>query len=152
VCKIITTFFAAITCPQPEGVINGKVETTGRQRVNSLAIYTCNSGFTLGGFKQRRCNENGEWEGTPPTCYVTKQCKWSHSKLNAQIYHNFFLTVFCSNPGSITCGRTSYSNGALLSGTVVTFTPNDKAELLGPNQITCENGKWSGSVPKCRSE
>ena len=78
-CEIITTFSAAITCPEPEGIMNGKVETTGIRRVNSLAVYTCNSGYTLSGFRGRKCDENGEWEGTPPTCLLTKECKCLHN-------------------------------------------------------------------------
>jgi len=38
-------------------------------------IFTCNTGFTLSGSAVRRCQEDGTWSGTQPTCSQGKQVK-----------------------------------------------------------------------------
>lgn len=118
-----------ILCPALDGIPNGQVRLTGNT-VGSAAIYTCSDGYTLEGYQKRRCNENGDWEGTPPTCHLTK-------------------TLFCEHPGSIPCGTTALT-GSLTDGSKLTFTPADGVQLVGATTITCKDGKWSDSMPKCR--
>lgn len=33
-----------------------------------VAVYSCNSGFSLAGNDSRVCGQDGEWEGEPPVC------------------------------------------------------------------------------------
>ena len=35
---------------------------------NSVATYSCDIGYSLDGDDERRCLENKQWSGTPPTC------------------------------------------------------------------------------------
>ena len=46
---------------------NGCVLTTGT-RTGETAVYLCDDGFTLKGEKKCKCGDNGEWDGTDPTC------------------------------------------------------------------------------------
>ena len=71
---ILMFFLTAILCPDLDNVANGQVRLTGNT-VGSGAIYSCSPGYTLEGFQQRRCNGDGDWEGTPPTCHLTTSCK-----------------------------------------------------------------------------
>ena len=72
---LMSFFLTAILCPDLEHITNGQVRLTGNT-VGSGAIYTCSPGYTLEGFQQRRCKDDGVWEGTPPTCHLTKTCKY----------------------------------------------------------------------------
>lgn len=35
---------------------------------DSVAIYSCTTGYTLIGASQRTCLESGDWSGSEPTC------------------------------------------------------------------------------------
>ena len=58
--------FPVITCEPlvdpPNGVVS--FNTT----VNSVATYSCNTGYTLTGDDMRTCLETGVWSGSAPTC------------------------------------------------------------------------------------
>ena len=57
-------------CPTLTDPENGVVSVP-RITVNSVATYTCNSGYNLVGDAQRVCMANGQWIGLVPVC----QCK-----------------------------------------------------------------------------
>ena len=65
-CSIYTEF---IRCPDLT-VSNGIVVVSPNdQSLDSVATYSCNSGYSLeGGDRQRYCQNNGLWNGTAPTC------------------------------------------------------------------------------------
>lgn len=67
-------FLAAIKCPKLDDIPNGGVQLNGNT-LNSIAKYTCSEGYTIEGFQQRRCDEEGTWEGSPPTCHRTSKRK-----------------------------------------------------------------------------
>lgn len=46
---------------------NGRVEHGGTD-IDSVATYSCQSGYVLDGLSQRRCASDGTWSGTDPTC------------------------------------------------------------------------------------
>ena len=54
-------------CPVPVDPLNGSVVWMDRS-VNSLAIYTCSSGFELKGREVRFCQSDGVWSEEAPTC------------------------------------------------------------------------------------
>ena len=56
-----------ILCPLLQNITDGSVMIDGRS-VDSLATYDCSSGFDLVGADVRMCMENGNWNGTEPTC------------------------------------------------------------------------------------
>ena len=47
------------------GVVNASVTT-----FNSEAVYECNTGYMLEGSGVRRCQNNGIWSGSEPTCVI----------------------------------------------------------------------------------
>ncbi len=56
------------------GVIDygGAVSTNSRQ-VDTVATYTCDTGYTINGSSTRTCESDGMWSGSTPTC----QRKWN---------------------------------------------------------------------------
>lgn len=58
---------AAVRCEELSDPTNGLVTITGTVS-NSLAIYSCNTGFNLVGRAVRTCMSNGEWSGEAPIC------------------------------------------------------------------------------------
>ena len=67
-----------ITCsdlPSPTfGDIDyGGAGSTDNRPVNTVATYTCNTGYTLNGGTTRTCGSDGVWSGSTPTC----QRKWN---------------------------------------------------------------------------
>ncbi len=61
------------TCPDltvPANVLISYIMgTTSLRPVNTVATYTCITGYTLnGGSTTRTCGSDGVWSGSPPTC------------------------------------------------------------------------------------
>ncbi len=54
-------------CSRLSSPVNGKVWFSSTS-INSIAKYTCNSGYTLSGSVYRKCLSTGEWYGSAPTC------------------------------------------------------------------------------------
>jgi len=56
-------------CPELS-IINGRVETQYESRIGSSIEYVCDPGYALkdGDNAMRTCQENGEWDGSDPTC------------------------------------------------------------------------------------
>ena len=57
----------AARCPELDDPAYGSVDD-GDNSVGTKAVYTCNKGFKLNGDSTRKCQENCEWSGKPPTC------------------------------------------------------------------------------------
>lgn len=57
----------AVVCPALSNPANGVVSVIDLT-FNSVATYTCNSGYVISGVQQRTCLETGEWSGQEPTC------------------------------------------------------------------------------------
>lgn len=53
-------------CSRPHSPPGGVVKVTGR--VWSRAIYSCNKGRLLKGNRIRKCQRNGRWSGSQPSC------------------------------------------------------------------------------------
>ncbi len=58
---------------QPNGMISYSMGTASPRPVNTVATYTCVTGYTLNGGNTRTCGRGGVWSGSPPTC----QGKWN---------------------------------------------------------------------------
>ncbi len=66
------------TCPDltvpANGMISYNMGTASPRPVNTVATYTCDTGYTLtGGITTRTCESDGVWSGSTPTC----QRKWN---------------------------------------------------------------------------
>ena len=71
------------TCSDLSEVVNGRISynsgSSNRRSVNTVATYSCNSGFSLKGGEKRTCEVDSDWSGTAPTCIGEPN---SHSTVN----------------------------------------------------------------------
>ncbi len=57
-----------IDCRMPPTPRNGLVSVFPNTECNSLAIYSCFSGYDMVGLDSRMCQTDGEWSNEAPTC------------------------------------------------------------------------------------
>ena len=50
------------------GMIGYDMETMDARPMNTVATYTCVTGYMLDGDRTRTCEATGMWSGTDPTC------------------------------------------------------------------------------------
>ena len=62
-----------VSCPNLDNPDNGFVTLDGTS-LDSIAMYSCNTGFKLDGPETLTCANDGTWSGEPPTCSESKQC------------------------------------------------------------------------------
>ena len=62
-------YLLGIKCGALDAPINGSVSITGAG-IRAIATYTCKDMHVLLGQKRRRCQVNGEWSGSPPSCII----------------------------------------------------------------------------------
>ena len=70
-------------------ISNGQVVIDGPTEQGTVATYSCNSGFSLVGDRQRVCTESGAWSGIRPTCIRESSTQAIHSLIlhNAASLH-----------------------------------------------------------------
>ncbi len=61
-----------VTCSDLPSLANGDIDyggagSPGSRPVDTVATYTCDTGYTLDGGTTRFC-ASGVWSGSPPTC------------------------------------------------------------------------------------
>ena len=57
------------TCPILTALSNGMISyNMGTILVDTVATYTCDTGYTLNGGSTRTCGSDGVWSGSDPTC------------------------------------------------------------------------------------
>ena len=62
------TLFTAVSCPHLERPDNGDVSYTSRTVCQSVASFSCDSGYQISGPSLLTCRADGTWSGRPPTC------------------------------------------------------------------------------------
>nr|XP_058948028.1 protein mesh-like [Pocillopora verrucosa] len=115
-----------IECPSlAAGMDNGYKH--GRGSVEGSSVwFSCANGYSLEGNKYLYCDENGQWNGTTPSCL--KDCPQMNRTLeNGHIDGN---------------GSTS--------GAVYSFLCDEGYSIDGETSLRCdEKGQWNGSIPVC---
>ena len=81
---VITAAVTAMVCTDLMDLVNGGIvydmETKDNRPVNTVATYTCNTGYTLNGSSTTRtCGSDGVWSGSDPTCEGWRQYFYSHA-------------------------------------------------------------------------
>ena len=49
-------------------MLNGKYEIVPYNKFGARAVYGCDDGYVLAGARDRKCQGDGYWSGTAPTC------------------------------------------------------------------------------------
>ncbi|XP_064386674.1 sushi, von Willebrand factor type A, EGF and pentraxin domain-containing protein 1-like [Halichondria panicea] len=100
--------------------------------VDTVATFSCDTGYTLNGGATKICESDGMWSGLDPVCQR-----------------------ICSDLPSLTNGMISYSGAGSANNrpvdTVATFSCDTGYTLNGGTTKTCESdGMWSGLDPVCQ--
>ena len=68
-CRLcyIVVFHTAISCEALSDPSNGRVEVNSLA-FESVAEYSCNTGYELDGDSERECGGEGTWSGIAPLC------------------------------------------------------------------------------------
>ncbi|XP_064386513.1 sushi, von Willebrand factor type A, EGF and pentraxin domain-containing protein 1-like [Halichondria panicea] len=131
----------ALACTDLMDLVNGGItydmETINNRPVDTVATYTCNTGYTLIGGSTSTCGSDGVWSGSPPKCEV----------------------IMCPPLLTITNGTISYSPDVTPDydlGTEATYTCEAGFYLEGNEVRVCMDddgmdaiGVWSGQEPSC---
>ncbi len=68
------------TCPDLTAPANGMISynmgATSPRPVDTVATYTCDTGYTLNGGTTRTCGSGGSWSGSPPTCQGIRSTRY----------------------------------------------------------------------------
>jgi hypothetical protein len=116
-----------VDCGALMAPMNGNVGAASTT-FGSLAVYSCNDGFTLIGSNMRECQASGTWSGTTPTCSPD--------------------VVDCGPPPSATGATVALSAGTM-EGSVATYSCGRGRRLLGGNRAICTDAGWLGAPAVC---
>ena len=77
---IYTYIFVVIVneCPVLEDTPIGSVKYTSLT-YKSIDVYSCPSDYVISGYRQRQCQADGTWTGSPPECKPKNQRKCGNS-------------------------------------------------------------------------
>ncbi|XP_065195333.1 uncharacterized protein LOC135826660 [Sycon ciliatum] len=115
-----------IACPPLVRPANGALRAMS-VTYNSTAVYTCNRGYTLTGFRRASCLSSGHWSHPAPACILTH----------------------CPAVGVPKNGAKSPHTSTYLS--TVHFSCHQGFKLSGSRQQTCmESGQWQPDMPVCK--
>ncbi|XP_068694477.1 uncharacterized protein [Montipora foliosa] len=116
-------------CPVlPLSIENGVGNRTGSVE-GSFHYFSCKKGYSLVGSNTLRCNEEGKWNGSVPTCII--ECP----HLPPVIEHGEIV------------------GSGHIKGSVYQFSCHEGYAIVGREILYCtETGTWNSSVPICLKE
>ena len=116
-----------VNCGIPVSAENGKVEYEDTL-FQATAIYSCNTGYILGGDRTRTCTKEKKWSGEVPVCEIVQCDKPSHIISNGRMI------------------------GEVISyGAVITYVcdPGYYIDGLSNNRTCLASGEWNRPIPVC---
>ena len=70
-----STVIADVDCGGLD-IINGYISYSTGTTYNSVATYSCDTGYELQGGQTRTCQNNGTWSGDMPSCQSKAMATW----------------------------------------------------------------------------
>ncbi len=141
-----------------DGTINyGGAGSTNSKPVDTVATYTCNTGYTLNGGTTTRTCGSGVWSGSAPTC----QRKWNGLCTVCLLSGIVSHTADCPELPPLTNGMIMYSAGShnnrpFFSHAVHScntgYTLTGGTLTAGTTRVCVSGGSWDGSPPTCQGE
>ena len=121
---------------------------------NSVATYSCATGYNRIGSSTRTCLSSGSWSGSPAYCQSKKLMYISiYSVIHAHLLAH--VVVSCgglSVPSGSTGGLAVTVPNTIYNSVATYYCSQTGYQLIGQSQRTCQsNGVWSGSQPYCQS-
>ncbi len=148
------TYFSTGICFDLPSLTNGRISysegSPDNRRVNTIAFYSCNTGYTLtGGRTFRFCVSGGRWDGLAPVC----QGEFCNSYT---VFSNNYVDTYCSDLTNPTNGMIGYNMGTASLrpvSTVATYTCDTGYTLNHDTtrRVCVIRGIWTGSAPTCQS-
>ncbi len=149
-----------VTCSDLPSLTNGDIDyggagSTNSRPVDTVATYTCVTGYTLTGDTTRTCRSDGVWSGFTPVC----QSKWNELCTVCLLIVSH--TANCPDLPSLTNGMIMYSAGSTNNrpfGSSAVHSCNTGYTLTGGTFTggttrVCVTGRiWDGSPPTCQGE
>lgn len=121
-----TTSCKIISCGDPGTPVNGKqVNMKNDYNYGGSVEFACNDNHTLAGSTKIKCEESKDWSAPVPRCFAP-----------------------CSEPGIP--GNGSRTGDNFLHSSSVSFTCDQGFDLQGEKSITCTDGTWSNTRPRCK--
>ena len=144
------SFAAVVNCGTLPEVSHGSFSLSSGTGHDSVATYSCDTGYVLEGSSTRQCQANEGWSGVQPIC----------KRVFTLICQIFFSCIYiklcigrCSALSSPTNGVVLSPNPPAVQGDRAFFSCNADYELIGATTSTCQaNGLWSTSPPTCECE
>ena len=65
---IVDSFHAGVNCDTLSGITNGIISYSSGTAYESVAIYSCNTGYIIQGTSRRTCQADRTWDGSKPNC------------------------------------------------------------------------------------
>eukprot|EP01083_Nonionella_stella_P144248 450026_1 len=147
-------------CPDLSTPTNINLTVTGLVP-GSTAFYECLRFFDLKGISHRKCQPNGEWTGSEPSC--VRSCPSLRPPLNGSVLvfgtgaGDALATYQCDKAEKFNCTflkppiRGSVSITGLSPGSAVTYACARGFPISGVSKRICqENGDWTGEAPICK--
>ena len=136
----------AVDCGDLTPPSNGSVAFTFTTFGNeSIANYSCDTGYILYGDMNRTCQSNGTWSGSAPTCEGRFLDIMSlYSSLSE------LIAVDCGDLTPPSNGSVAFTFTTFGNGSIANYSCDTGYILYGDMNRTCQsNGTWSGSAPTC---
>ena len=136
----------AVDCGDLTPPSNGSVAFTFTTFGNeSIANYSCDTGYILYGDMNRTCQSNGTWSGSAPTCEGRFLDIMSlYSSLSE------LIAVDCGDLTPPSKGSVAFTFTTFGNGSIANYSCDTGYILYGDMNRTCQsNGTWSGSAPTC---
>ncbi|XP_064386053.1 sushi, von Willebrand factor type A, EGF and pentraxin domain-containing protein 1-like [Halichondria panicea] len=130
-------------------MIGYNIEAASPRPVDTVATYTCVTGYTLNGNTMRTCMSDGVWSGSAPVCQQ-KLCS-DLTLPNGNIVYSagspdnrfiFSTAMYSCNPGYTLIGGSSTRVVCMIGGIWSGSTPNCEA-IACPPLLTITNGMIS---------
>eukprot|EP00731_Ephydatia_muelleri_P015162 Em0008g882a len=107
-----------ILCPTILPLHNGQVFGSGTS-IGSIATFSCNAGYSLVGSNMITCQNDGMWDGAPPTCQIAQCPPFSdpHLHVNGTRDVRTNVTVWCDPIYTLSGGLDTDTIGCAPDGT-----------------------------------
>ena len=153
---VSTTTCSDLTAPT-NGMIAYNMESMDTRPLNTVATYTCITGYTVTGDMTKSCGAGGMWSGTDPTCecesiQIVKATLYATKQLKLTASYNYFYSVICRNVQLTANGVVTYSDLTIPRAvdSTVTYSCVLGYEFSGGVPRTCTVSGWTdGGSPTC---
>lgn len=121
----VATSCEIISCGDPGVPMHGRqVNVSNNYKYGSFIEFDCSENYTFSGDRKIVCEETKDWGAPLPRCFAP-----------------------CSDPGVPRNG--TRGGNRFLSEDSVSFECQKGFELKGDETITCVDGVWKGTTPRC---